>query len=149
MSKNSDFKELLSVLNDEKVRFLVVGAHAVIYYAEPRYTKDLDIWVEPERDNAFRVFAALKRFGAPLQEIGEEDFCNSELVYQMGLPPNRIDIVMGVDGLEFIEAWASRVEIRYDGVPIGIPSREHLIQNKRASGRPQDLLDVARLEEEH
>lgn len=145
MSANSDFKDLLKIFNEENVEYLIVGAHAVIFYAEPRYTKDVDVWVAPTKENSRRVYRALQRFTAPLKGMTEEDFTDPELVYQMGIPPNRIDILMGVDGLTFSEAWDARTQTHYDGVPMGILSRDHLIRNKRATGRPQDLLDVARL----
>jgi hypothetical protein len=146
MPANPDFKELLSVLNDEKVEYLVVGAHAVAYYAEPRYTKDLDIWVNPTPENSRRVYAALKRFSAPLIDITADSFADPALVYQMGIPPNRIDIVMGIEAVEFAPAWSRRETSTYDGIPFALPSKADLIRNKRAVGRPQDLLDVARLE---
>jgi hypothetical protein len=146
MPVNSDFKELLSLFNDETVEYLVVGAHAVMFYCEPRYTKDIDIWVNPTPENAARVHRSLERFGAPLAGITPETFADPNLVYQMGVVPNRIDIVMGIEGVEFVPAWAARVESTYDGVPMHIISGQDLIRNKRAVGRPQDLLDVSKLE---
>lgn len=145
---NSHFKELLSLFNEEGVEFLVVGAHAIIHYTEPRYTKDIDVWVRPTSGNADRVHRALARFGAPLSGVRPEDFADPEVVYQMGVPPNRIDILMGVDGLDFDEVWPNRVALSYAGESFCIPSRPDLIRNKRASGRPQDLLDLRRLEED-
>lgn len=146
MPANPDFKELLSVLNDEKVEYLVVGAHAVAYYAEPRYTKDLDIWVNPTIENARRVYAALKRFSAPLIDVTPDSFTDPSLVYQMGIPPNRIDIIMGIKAVDFASAWNQREASTYDGIAFALPSKADLIKNKKAVGRPQDLLDVARLE---
>jgi len=146
MPANPDFKELLNIFNEERVEYLVAGAHAVIYYAEPRYTKDLDIWVNPTPDNARRVYRALRRFGAPLKNISIDDFCNKELIYQIGIEPNRIDIMMGLAGVEFHPSWQQRVESTYDGVPIHIMGKQSLIATKKASGRPQDLLDLQRLE---
>lgn len=145
MQANSDFKDLLRIFNEEDVEFLVVGAHAVIHFAEPRYTKDVNIWVGTSPENARRVFRALGRFGAPLAGVRESDFTQEDLVYQMGVVPNRIDIMMGVDGLHFPDAWRNRIKATYDGVPMNLLSREDLIRNKRASGRPQDLLDLERL----
>ena len=145
MPANPDFKELFSIFNKEAVEYLVVGAHAVIYYSEPRYTRDLDVWVNPVPDNARRVFDALRRFGAPLIDVSVDDFCDPGLVYQMGVEPNRIDIMMGLAGVEFGASWDARVESAYGGVPIHILGRENLIAAKRASGRPQDLLDLEKL----
>jgi hypothetical protein len=145
MPTNSDFKDLFKIFNDEGVEFLIVGAHAVIFYAEPRFTKDLDIWVNPTAENAARVWRGLEVFTAPLTGVREEDFTKTDLVFQMGMPPNRIDIVMGIDGLTFEEAWPNRVRSSYAGEPICLLSKNDLIKNKQASGRPQDLLDVQRL----
>lgn len=145
MLENSDFKELLRLFNQGSVEYLVVGAHAVIYYAEPPYTKDLDLWVNPSAHNAPRVWNALKLFGAPLTGITETDFTRGDLVYQMGIPPNRIDIVMGIDGLTFGEAWPNRVTSSYAGEAVLLLGKQDLIRTKRASGRPQDLLDLQRL----
>ncbi len=146
MPPNRDFKEMFSVLNDEEVEYIVVGAHALIYYAEPRFTRDLDIWVNPSPENAPRVYNALGRFGAPLADVNPEDFTNKELVLQLGVPPNRIDILMGITGVEFPEAWNNRVRTTYAGIPISILGKCQIIKNKKATGRPQDLIDVERLE---
>jgi hypothetical protein len=144
---NPDFKELLSIFNDERVEYLVAGAHAVIYHTEPRYTKDLDVWINSTAVNAARVHRALSRFGAPLRGITADDFADPETIYQMGVAPNRIDVICGVDGLTFPEAWTDRVMTTYDGIPIPLMGKASLIKNKRATGRPQDLLDVAKLEQ--
>lgn len=143
---NSDFKELLSILNEAQVRYLVVGGYAVIEHTEPRYTKDIDIWVSPTRDNAERVYASLKQFGAPLSNITIEDFTNPGIVYQMGRPPARIDVLTGLTGLDFESAWSNRVEGSYGEVRTQFLSIEDLIINKRAAGRPQDLMDVESLQ---
>ncbi|MCU0727299.1 MAG: hypothetical protein MUE73_16190 [Planctomycetes bacterium] len=145
MPANPDFRDLFSTFNDERVEYLVAGAHAVIFHAEPRYTKDLDVWVNPMPGNAARVLRALGRFGAPLRGISERDFTDPDLIYQMGVAPNRIDVLMGVAGVDFPTAWADRVETTYDGVPIHVMGKKTLIAAKRASGRPQDLLDLERL----
>ena len=144
---NSDFKDLLRLFNDYKIRYLVVGGHAVMKYTEPRYTKDLDIWVQPSAKNARAVFRALQDFGAPLVGLTEGDFAREGTFYQMGRPPARVDILMSVAGLRFAAAWRRRVPSDFDGVPVSILSREDLIANERAAGRPQDLIDVGNLEE--
>ncbi len=145
MQPSSDFKELLNLFNELKVRYLVVGGYAVIYYAEPRYTKDLDLWVSADSENAEKVYVALQRFGAPLTGVTVQDFQTPGLVYQMGRPPIRVDILMGLKGVEFDEAWATRVEADFDGVKALILSRQLLIENKKLAGRPQDLMDVESL----
>ena len=147
MSANPDFKDLLSTLNAEGVKYLIVGAHAVIAYTEPRFTKDLDILVQPVPDNVQKVYQALRRFGAPLQEVKAEDFLDEDLVYQIGIAPNRIDILTSVAGVTFDEALADSRWIDYDGVPIRIMGRATLIRAKKATGRPQDRLDVEKMED--
>lgn len=144
---NSDFRELLSAFSAEGVEYLLVGAHAVMFYAEPRFTKGIDLWVNPTAENAARVWAALKRFKAPLASVAESDFADADMVYQLGLPPNRIDILMGMDGLTFAEAWNNRVAASYAGVEMHVIANADLIRNKLATARPQDLLDVQRLRE--
>ncbi len=145
MPANQDFKDLFSIFNEEEVEYLVAGAHAVIFYTEPRYTKDLDIWVNPAKGNAGLVFRALGRFGAPLKGVRVKNFCDRDMVYQIGLAPNRIDILMGITGVEFMDAWSNRVESTYAGIPIHIIGRRELIKNKKALGRDQDRLDLKRL----
>ena len=144
---NQDFKDLFRVFNEYNVRYLVVGAYAVIYYAEPRYTKDLDIWVEPSRENAGLVWKALSAFGAPLEGVTLEDFFNPELVYQIGVAPNRIDVMMNIPGVEFSSAYERKVESTYGEEPIGIIAIDDLIEAKRTVDREQDRLDVKSLEQ--
>lgn len=145
MQPNSDFKELLNLFNQQQVRYLVVGGYAVIHHTEPRYTKDLDVWISTEAENAARVYHALQLFGAPLLDVTVQDFQTPGLVYQMGRAPTRVDILMGLKGIEFEEAWASRVEADFGGVPVFILARAHLLINKRLAGRPQDLMDIESL----
>ncbi len=145
MKLNSDFKELLSILNEAQARYLVVGGYAVIEYTEPRYTKDLDIWISADRENAERVYTALKKFGAPLTDITVDDFTNPDVVYHMGRPPARVDVLMGLKGLDFEASWKNRIESAYADVPTQFISPQDLIVNKRLAGRPQDLMDVENL----
>ena len=147
MSHNEDFKDLFKLLNEEHVDYLIVGAHAVIYYTEPRYTKDMDVWVAPTKDNAKRIWKALAQFGAPLVNISIDDFTNEDLVYQIGVAPNRIDILMGISGIEFKEANKSRVKSTYAGETIYLLSRIDLIKAKRASNRKHDQLDLEKLQD--
>ncbi len=139
---NSDFKELLSVLADNQVKYLIVGGYAVAEHAEPRYTKDIDIWVEASPENATRVFQALREFGAPLRGMTEDDFAHEGYFYQMGIPPARVDILMSISGVKFESAWNNRVEREYGGVKALFISKSDLITAKLAAGRPQDLLDA-------
>jgi predicted nucleotidyltransferase len=142
MFVNSDFTDLLKLFNANRVRYLIIGGYAVIQYAEPRYTKDLDVWISTDISNAQAIFRALKEFGAPLSELAEDDFAEEGYFYQMGVPPMRVDIFMGIPGIEFEAAWKKRVEIDFDGLPVTFISREDLIMTKRASGRPQDMIDA-------
>lgn len=146
MMVNSDFSDLLSAFNAAGVDYLVVGAHALAAHGIVRATKDLDVWVGPSPANAERVIEALRAFGAPLRGISAEDFATSGTVYQMGIPPIRIDVLTEIDGVSFDSAWPRRVVTTYGGHPVAVLSRADLLQNKRAAGRPQDLADVAALE---
>ena len=145
---NPDFEDLLLAFNAAEVRYLVVGAYAVTFHAQPRFTKDLDIWVEASPENAANVHRALAAFGAPVSDVTLEDLASQEMVYQIGVAPNRIDILMGISGIEFREAWPNRVESEYGDCPIHLISRQDLIRNKRAAGRPQDLIDLRALGED-
>lgn len=145
MATNPDFKDLFAALSDEGADFLVVGGHAVMVYTEPRYTKDLDVWVRATQGNAERVFRALRRFGAPLSDVTVGDFATPGTILQIGVAPNRIDILTSLESLDFDSAWASRTRSTYGGIPIGVLSVEDLIVNKSSVARPQDLLDVAAL----
>jgi hypothetical protein len=142
MSANSDFKELLSIFNDKKVSYLVVGGYAVMKYAEPRYTKDIDLWIKANQANAASVFEALRNFGAPLAGLTEDDFAHEGFFYQMGVPPVRVDILMSIPGLSFDEAWERRVAVDLEGISVPFVSKRDLITSKLASGRPQDLIDA-------
>lgn len=143
---NSDFRDLLLVLNESRVEYLIVGGHAVMEYSEPRYTKDLDIWIWAKPDNAVRVFDALGRFGAPMSDVTPTDFEKEGYVFQIGIAPIRIDILMSIEGIAFEEAWPNRRPIQLFGAPSWVISKGDLIKNKRASGRPQDLIDADLLE---
>lgn len=142
---NQDFKEMLSTFNDEQVRYLVVGGYAVIMHTEPRYTKDLDIWVSPDRENAERVFRALQSFGAPLTGLSVQDFTEKGCFYTMGLAPSRVDILFDLKGVEFDECYKRRIESDLGGVVVNIIGAKDLIVNKEAVGRYQDLADAEKL----
>jgi len=146
MQSNSDFEEILLAFNAASVRYLVIGAYAVAAYARPRATGDIDLWVESSADNARRVYGALVSFGAPLNGVSESTFAEPDIVFQMGVAPIRIDILTGIDGITFAEAWPNRTPSIIGGVPVHIIGRSDLRRNKAASGRPQDLADIERLE---
>jgi hypothetical protein len=146
MFVNSDFSELLRLFNAKNVKYLVIGGYALIQYAEPRYTKDLDLWIGTEPENAEAVFAALRAFGAPLANLSPADFSEEGYFYQMGVPPVRVDIFMGIPGVKFDEAWPRRSEVNFEDLAVPFIAREDLIAAKRAAGRPQDLLDIELLE---
>jgi hypothetical protein len=140
---NRDFNDLFAALNEAGARYLVVGAHAVAYYAEPRFTKDLDVWVEASPANASKVMAALRTFGAPLTDVSENDFATPAVTLQIGVAPNRIDVATRIDGVTFDAAWPNRTETRFGDQRIWLIGRGDLVANKKAAGRPQDLLDLA------
>lgn len=147
---NPDFLDLLEVMGALQVEFLVVGAHALAAHGVVRATGDLDVWVRPSPDNAQRVIDALLRFGAPLAQHGvaRGDFERPGTVYQMGLPPRRIDVLTEISGVTFGVAWPGRKEVAVAGRIVGFLGREALLANKRATGREKDLLDVRLLEQQ-
>jgi hypothetical protein len=141
-----DFKDLLSTFNAHGVEYLVVGAHALAAHGHVRATKDLDVWVRPAPANAVRVLRALASFGAPLQGLTEQDLERPGLVFQIGVPPLRVDVLTSIDGVEFEPAWRDRIRTAFAGVPGDVISAHHLVANKKACGRLQDLADVEQLE---
>ncbi len=142
MFVNSDFSDLLRIFNDNNVRYLVIGGYAVVQYAEPRYTKDLDVWISTDSKNAESVYKALVEFGAPISELAVKDFSEEGYFFQMGVPPVRVDVLMGIPGVQFEDCWKRHVEINFDGLKVNFISKEDLIVAKHASGRPQDLIDA-------
>jgi hypothetical protein len=145
MLTSPDFKELLSILEKHKVRYLVVGGYAVMKYTEPRFTKDLDLWIATDEKNSEAVFAALKEFGAPLKDLTPADFRQEGYFYQMGNPPLRLDVMMSLPGVTFEGAWAHREQVQVEGLVIPFISKTDLIRTKEASGRDQDLIDAKKL----
>jgi hypothetical protein len=141
-----DFVEMLSALNAAGADYLVVGAHALAAHGVPRATGDLDLWVRATPDNARRVLEALRSFGAPLFDLSIEDLTRPEVVFQIGVVPVRIDLLTSISGVAFEEAWEGRTHASVEGVPFGVLGREELLRNKRATGRPKDLLDAETLE---
>jgi hypothetical protein len=139
---NRDFAEMLSALCAAGARFLIVGAHALAAHGAPRATGDLDIWIQATPDNAERVLAALRAFGAPLFDLSIEDLCTPETVFQIGMPPARIDILTTISGVGFDEAWSRRIDVPIGDLTVGALGRTDFVANKKASGRPKDLLDL-------
>jgi hypothetical protein len=144
---NQDFVDLLRAFIDRNVRFLVVGAYALGVHGRPRATGDLDVWVEPTPANAARVIDALTHFGAPLGQVTADDFSRPGIVFQMGLPPVRIDLLTQLSGLTFDEAWPGRTRANFGPVAVDVIGREDFIRNKRATGRTRDLGDIEALGE--
>ena len=144
---NRDFVEMLSALTETGAEFLVVGAHALAAHGVPRATGDLDIWVKGSADNATRVLSALEKFGAPLIDLTTSDLTTPGTVYQIGVPPSRIDILTSISGVTFERAWVQRLTVEIDGIAVPILGKEQFIANKRAVGRPKDLSDLELLAE--
>lgn len=145
MEVSRDYEDLFKVLNAYKLKYLVVGGYAVIYHSEPRFTKDMDVWLSPNANGADDIYSALKEFGAPLKGFQPDDFLDKKLIYQIGVPPVRIDIMMSVPGLEFTSAWRNRRREKYGRTPIYLLGLDDLIHAKRSAGRPQDLIDLKKL----
>ncbi len=144
MAENPHYRELLQLLNEFEVEYLIVGGFAVMKYGEPRYTKDLDVWVHNSSENSVRVIAALKKFGAPLEHDGitAETFTGSQVVYQIGIAPVRVDILTEITGVQFPDAWRRRVASTFFGLPVHFISLDDLVTNKQALGRSSDLQDL-------
>lgn len=141
-----DFRDLLSAFNAHRVDYLVVGAHALAAHGYVRATGDLDVWVRPEPANAKRVIDALRAFGAPLLDLSEEDLTRHGTLFQIGIAPLRIDVLTSIDAVAFDEGWADRLKANFADLSVPVLSARHLIRNKRAVGRTQDLADVEWLE---
>ena len=142
MKISSDYSDLLRCLNEAGVEYLIVGGYAVMIHSEPRFTKDLDIWVNPTPENAAKLWSALRAFGAPLRGVAPQDFTEPEVFYQLGIEPVRADVMTAVPGLTFTEAWINRIEIDFGGVIAGVLNLTDLVTAKKASGRPQDRRDL-------
>jgi hypothetical protein len=143
---NRDFLDMLSVLSEEGVEFIIVGAHALAVHGHPRATGDLDIWINNTAENAERALRALHKFGAPLFDLTTDDLCRPTTVFQIGLPPSRIDLLTGISGVSFDEAWAGRVTVNIEGMDIAVLGRDEFIVNKRRVGRPKDVSDLTLLQ---
>ena len=148
MFVNSDFSDLLRIFNEHNVKYMVVGGYAVVQYAEPRFTKDLDVLIATNEENSKAVYDALREFGAPLSGLTSKDFAEDGFFFQMGVPPIRVDVLMGIPGIQFEACWNRRMEVDFDGLKVIFISKQDLIASKRAAGRPQDLIDADLLSQE-
>ena len=146
---NKDYKEMLQILLNNKVRFLVVGAYAMGAYGYPRATGDIDIWVEASSENSEKIHQSLSEFGAPLSEVTKTTFCEEGIVFQIGVAPRRIDIITKIDGVDFNKAYSDKQKMEIEGIKIPFLSKEDLIKNKESTGREKDQLDVKYLREKH
>jgi hypothetical protein len=146
MRIEKDFKEFIALLNKNEVKYLVVGGFALAFYIEPRFTKDIDIFVEPSKENSIKVIKTLNEFGFGNIGLKEEDFQKPDQIIQLGYAPVRIDIITSIVGVSFESAWQNKVEGKYGDICCFFISRDDLIINKRAVARPQDIADVKKLE---
>lgn len=142
---NQDFREFIELLNKHEVRYLVIGGYAVALHGYPRYTKDLDIWIEMDSANAQRLMEALSEFGFGSVGLTQADFTTPDRVIQLGYPPSRIDLITTPDGVDFNTCYQSKLEISVSGVKINFIDLENLKRNKKASARLQDLADLENL----
>jgi hypothetical protein len=147
MAVQPDFKELLELFNAHRVEYLIVGGYALAFHGAPRYTGDLDLFINQSSENAARILAALEAFGFGSLNLTTADFTTSDQVVQLGVPPVRIDLLTSITGVTWQEAYENRVLGEYGGVPAGFIGREQFVANKRASGRHRDLADLEALGE--
>jgi predicted nucleotidyltransferase len=143
---NQDFKEFIQSLNDNHVRYLVIGGYAVALHGYPRYTKDIDIWIDMNPDNAAKMVRALKQFGFGSLGLKTADFLVPDQIIQLGYPPNRIDLMTTPPGVDFETCYASRVKVVIDDVTVNFIDLENLKKSKKAAGRLQDLADLENLQ---
>jgi Nucleotidyl transferase of unknown function (DUF2204) len=139
---NPDFREMLSCLKEEEVEFMIVGAYALAAHGLPRATGDIDIWVRNSPANARKIMRALEKFGAPLAQLSAADFIAPDIIVQLGVEPCRIDLLTGIDGVGFAEAWQNKISITIDALEIAILSKADLLRNKLATGRDKDQGDI-------
>jgi hypothetical protein len=143
-----DFKEFLQLLNSRRIEYLVIGGYAVGYHGYPRATGDMDVWVAITEQNANKMVEALKEFGFDLPELNKELFLKEQKVIRMGVPPMRLEILTSIDGVDFNTCYDNRVIADFGDIKVNFISRRDLLTNKRASGRPQDLVDFEKLQTE-
>ena len=148
MEVQADFRDLLALLNEHKVEYLIVGGYALAFHGAPRFTGDIDVFVRPDPKNAQRVLDALAAFGFRFPNLDERDFQDPNKVVQLGVPPVRIDLITSISGVSWEEAEASKEPGRFGDVPVCYIGRKQYIINKRAAGRKKDLADIEALGEE-
>lgn len=142
---NSDFRDLLQIFAAYKVRYLIIGGYAVSKHSEPRYTKDLDVWIDNSIENAELVYSALKAFGTPMSDVTVNHLTSSSMVYQIGIEPTRIDIIIGLANMNFDNCWKQRDLVKIGEVEMNFISLSDLIETKDLAGRPQDIIDADNL----
>jgi len=143
---NPDFVDLLRAFSAAEVRCLIVGAYALAVHGRPRATGDLDVWIDATPENAARIMPALRTFGAPMSDVTESDFAQPGVTYQMGVPPGRIDILTTLSGITFDEAWPTRIRRPFGEIEADYIGQDLFVRNKRATGRPKDLVDIEGLD---
>jgi hypothetical protein len=142
MKVEKDYEEFLRLLNKNRVKYCVIGSFALAIHAKPRYTKDIDILIEPEEKNSSAILRTLQQFGFSSIEITEKDFLKLDQIIQLGYEPVLIDLLTSIAGCSFAEVWRNKVTVRYGKVDAFFMGKEELIKNKRAAGRKQDLADL-------
>jgi len=143
---NPDFKEFIRLLNANQVKYLIIGGYAVAIHGHPRYTKDIDIWIEMSQENADKLITSLDQFGFGSLGLSAQDFQTPDQIIQLGYPPNRIDLITTPDGINFETCYSAKTEIIVDNIPVQFIDLDNLKKNKKASGRLQDLADLENLE---
>jgi hypothetical protein len=146
MELDKDFKEFLALLNQQEVEYLIVGGYAVAFHGHPRYTGDIDIWVNPTKANAGKLIRAIEAFGFEVEPLKQVDFENETVAFHLGNPPVRIDIMNRISGTKFSDCYPRRIEMKIEGISIYYISQQDLLENKRASGRQKDLGDIEHLQ---
>ena len=142
---NQDYKEMLSLLLEEQVEFVLVGAYAMAAHGYPRATGDIDLYINPSAENSQRVYNCLARFGAPMDELRPDEFSTPDVVFQIGIAPRRIDMITMIDGVTFKEASEDALEVDIEGLRVPVLSKSNLIRNKESTGRPKDQIDAEML----
>ena len=149
MVLNKDFREFIALLNAKEVKYLVIGGYAVAYHGYPRYTKDIDFWIWLNEDNAKKVVSAIHAFGMSSMNIKVEDFMSEDTVIQLGMPPNRIDILTDLETLDFETCYAQKEIANFNGLDVAMLDLDNLIKSKLNAGRPQDKVDAKKLKEQN
>ena len=143
---NQDFKDFIQALNENNVRYLVIGAYALAFHGHPRYTKDIDIWLWMDDKNATNALKAIAQFGFASLGLSADDFLEPDTFIQLGFPPNRIDLIIGLKGMNFERCYTSKIEVEFEDVTVNFIDLENLKKTKRIAGRLQDLADLEKLE---